>query len=168
MQLDPYIQAVQGQLAVVAEAGGEGSRAVAAQLGATLESAIRLALQDALASAAMEISVELAPGSVEVRLRGRDPEFVVVPPPADAPSRGGDLRLPPAVALDGDESASARINLRVPERLKLRIEAAANAAGLSVNAWLVRVTALAAEGARIDSRDEGISADGRHFKGWAR
>ncbi|WP_432167068.1 hypothetical protein [Streptomyces sp. bgisy031] len=37
-------------------------------------------------SAAMdEITRELAPGSVDVRLRGLDPDFVVTPPPRDAP-----------------------------------------------------------------------------------
>jgi uncharacterized protein (DUF1778 family) len=61
-----------------------------------------------------------------------------------------------------------RINLRLPARLKTRIEAAATAAGLSVNAWLVRVAALAAEGARNDTRDERVSHDGRHYRGWAR
>ena len=39
------------------------------------------ALQDALAAATEEITTELAPGSVELRLRGRDPEFVVTLPP---------------------------------------------------------------------------------------
>lgn len=62
----------------------------------------------------------------------------------------------------------ARINLRVPARLKMRIEAAATAAGLSVNAWLVRVAALAAEGARSNTRDERVSHGGQHYRGWAR
>ena len=40
----------------------------------------------------------------------------------------------------------SRINLRMPERLKARIEAAAAAReGLSVNAWLVRAAAAAAD-----------------------
>ena len=47
------------------------------------DAAIRLALQDVLAAAAEEITTELAPGSVELRLRGRHPEFVVTLPPAD-------------------------------------------------------------------------------------
>jgi hypothetical protein len=50
----------------------------------------------------------------------------------------------------------------------MRIEAAATAAGLSVNAWLVRVAALAAEGARSDTRDERVSHGGQHYRGWAR
>ena len=39
----------------------------------------------------------------------------------------------------------SRINLRMPEQLRTRIEAAAAAAGLSVNAWLVRAAAAAAD-----------------------
>jgi uncharacterized protein (DUF1778 family) len=121
-----------------------------------------------LAAAASEITLELAPGSVEVRLRGRDPEFVVVPSATDSPDRAEQQRLPAAVALDADEGETARINLRVPERLKMRIEAAATAAGLSVNAWLVRVAARAADGARSDARDERVSGDSQHFRGWVR
>lgn len=46
-------------------------------------------------SAAMdEITRELAPGSVDVRLRGLDPDFVVTLPPTDggAPAEAGRTR----------------------------------------------------------------------------
>ena len=168
MQLDPYVEAIQRQLAAAAETGGDEARALAGRLAATLDSAVRLALQDALAAASSEITLELAPGSVELRLRGRDPEFAVTRPPTDSPDRGDQERLPAAIALAADESATARINLRVPERLKMRIEAAATAAGLSVNAWLVRAAALATERGTSDSRDERLSGDGQHYRGWVR
>ena len=168
MDLDPYVETVQRQLAAAAETGGDEARALAAQLAAALESAVRLALQDALASAVSEITCELAPGSVELRLRGRDPEFVVIPPATDAPHRADQELLPAVITPDADQGATARINLRLPARLKMRIETAANAAGLSVNAWLVRVAALAAEGARSDTRDERVSHGGQHYRGWAR
>src|SRR5262245_36283376 len=141
MQLEPYVEAIQRQLAAAAETGGDEARALAGRIAANLESAVRLALQDALAAAASEITLELAPGSVELRLRGRDPEFVVVRPTPDAPERTSKELPPASIELEADESSTARINLRVPERLKMRIEAAANVAGLSVNAWLVRVAA---------------------------
>ena len=83
MNLDPYIENLRHQLALAAEAGGEDARALAERLVAPLEAAVRLIVQDALAAAAEEITLELAPGSVELRLRGREPEFVVSPPPAD-------------------------------------------------------------------------------------
>jgi len=168
MQLDPFVETVQRQLAAAAETGGDEARALAAQLATALGSAVRLALQDALASAVGEITCELAPGSVELRLRGRDPEFVVIPPATDAPDPA-DPGLPPAViAREADHDALARINLRLPAGLKIRIEAAATAAGLSVNAWLVRVAALAAEGAGSDTLSEGVSRGGQHYRGWAR
>jgi uncharacterized protein (DUF1778 family) len=168
MELDPYVEAVQRQLAAAAETGGNEARALAAQLAATLESAVRLALQDALASAVSEITCELAPGSVELRLRGRDPEFVVIPPVTEPTDRADPELLPVVMTNEADQGAMARINLRLSAPLKMRIEAAATAAGLSVNAWLVRVAALAAEGARSDTRDERVSHDGRHYRGWAR
>jgi hypothetical protein len=86
MDLTMYVEELQRQLAVAAESGGDETRAVAALLAAPLDAAIRLTLQDALAVAAEEITCELAPGTVELRLRGRELEFVVSPPPAEAPA----------------------------------------------------------------------------------
>ena len=48
----------------------------------TVESAIRLALINALSDAADVISADLAPGSVVVRMSGSDPEFDVALPSA--------------------------------------------------------------------------------------
>ena len=75
MDLGPYLQEIRRQLDLAAEAGGEEAREVAERIAAPLEASIRLALQDALTAAAEEITVELAPGSVELRLRGRDPDL---------------------------------------------------------------------------------------------
>src|ERR1700737_1902907 len=83
MDLRAYVENIHRQLAVAAEAGGDEARALAERLVAPLDAAIRLTLQDVLVAAAEEITCELAPGSVELRLRGRDPEFVVTPPPVD-------------------------------------------------------------------------------------
>src|SRR4249920_1079692 len=95
MDLGPYVESIHRQLEVAASAGGDEARALAERLAAPLDAAIRLALQDALSAATEEITTELAPGSVELRLRGRDPEFVVTLPPSD-PS-GGE-------SLEGEES----------------------------------------------------------------
>ena len=83
MDLQPYVDNIQRQLEAAAETGGDEARALAERLVAPLDSAVRLALQDALAAAAEEITLDLAPGSVELRLRGRDLEFVVTSPPAE-------------------------------------------------------------------------------------
>ncbi len=87
MDLGPYVESIHSQLEVAAGAGGDEARALAERLVAPLDAAIRLALQDALAAATEEITTELAPGSVELRLRGRDPEFVVKLPPGDPSGR---------------------------------------------------------------------------------
>lgn len=174
MELSPYVDSIHAQLDAAAEAGGEDARELARRLAAPLDAAIRLALQDALAAAAEEITVELAPGSVELRIRGREPEFVVTAPPADPSadesSEEDDLRALTASqpSAEGDE-AIARVNLRMPEHLKTRVERAADAEGLSVNTWLIRAAA-----ARVD-RNEGShrraqrTAHGaERYQGWAR
>ena len=84
MDLQPYLDAVRHELGVAAAAaGGADAEALAERLTAPLESALRLALLEALSEAAEQITRELAPGSVHVRLNGRDPEFTVEPAEAD-------------------------------------------------------------------------------------
>ena len=125
---------------VAADAGGDDAGALAERLTAPLESAIRLMLLEALSAAADEITRELAPGSVELRLRAGDADVVVTPPPADEPP---EPEAPAPTLPDADEAATARINLRLPEQLKAGIEQAAGRDRLSVNAWLVRAAAAA-------------------------
>src|SRR5580692_8266094 len=126
MDLGTYVSNIRQELALAADAGGDDARALAERLAAPLESALRLALLDALSDAADEITRDLAPGSVHLRLRGREPGFVVTPPPsepndqADAPA----AELPP-VAPQDDDGAMARVNFRLSENLKGQIEEAA-------------------------------------------
>jgi hypothetical protein len=172
MDLRPHIDNIHSQLAVAAEAGGDEARALAERLVAPLDAAIRLTLQDVLAAAAEEITCELAPGSVEVRLRGRDPEFVVTPPPvdpsADDPPEDHRSREPTG-PVEGDEGAMSRINLRMPDQLKSRVEQAAAAEGLSVNSWLVRAASAALERTDPGRRRERRSPQGaQRYTGWAR
>src|SRR5690242_7023392 len=150
MDLNPYVDDLRRELAVAAEAGGADARALADRLVAPLESAVRLMLLDALSAAADEITGELAPGAVELRLRSGAPEFVVTPPapPADEGAAGPDVPLPPAPPPppDAPDGGTARINLRLPEQLKASAEQAAAREGLSVNAWLIRAVAAAVAG----------------------
>jgi hypothetical protein len=179
MDLRPFVENLQRQLVVGAEGGGEDARVLAERLVAPLEAAVRLALQDVLAAAADEITCELAPGSVELRLRGRDPEFVVTPPvgssvgPVDDDEQATGAwpvaARGPRGSLDGDEGGMARINLRMPEQLKVQAEHAAAGEGLSVNAWLVRAAAAAL--ARTDAgphRGGRALRGGQKYTGWAR
>jgi hypothetical protein len=179
MDLRIYIDSVHQQLIAAAEAGGEDARALAERLIAPLEAAVRLTIQDALAAAAEEITRELAPGSVELRLRGRDPEFVVTPPPPEAsslrfedeagPSAGSARVVAGTDSGDTDDDAMSRINLRLPDHLKTRIEQAAGREGLSANAWLVRAAGVAVE--RTDpgrQRERPTPHGAQRYSGWAR
>ncbi|WP_308210459.1 toxin-antitoxin system HicB family antitoxin [Actinomadura luzonensis] len=80
MDLAPYIDHLRRELTVAAGARGEEAHALTVRLTAALEPAVRLALLEAVSTAADEITRDLAPGCVEVRLVGRDVGFVVTPP----------------------------------------------------------------------------------------
>jgi hypothetical protein len=152
MDLTPFVEDLRRELAVAADAGGDDARALAERLTAPLESAVRLMLLEALSAAADEITRELAPGSVELRLRTGDPEFVITTPPQD----DGPEPAPAPLALpEADDAATARVNLRLPESLKAGIEAAAGRERLSVNAWLVRAAATALAGDASPPRPRG-------------
>jgi hypothetical protein len=169
MDLRPYVENIHQQLAVAAEAGGDEARALADRLVAPLDAAIRLALQDVLAAAAEEITCELAPGSVELRLRGRNPELVVTLPPVDAPADDLPEGPAPRVAAEGDDGAMSRINLRMPDHIKARIERAADNQGVSVNTWLLRAATAALDRGDLDQRRQPRNPAGaQRYTGWAR
>ncbi|MFI7611252.1 hypothetical protein ACIBP6_08545 [Nonomuraea terrae] len=172
MDLAPYVDQLRRELAVAAGAGGDEARALAERLAAALDAATRLALLEALSAAADEITRDLAPGSVEVRLRGRDPDFVVTqPPPARAyeqVEQAGAPEQEPAPPPPDDDGGTARISLRVPEHLKPRIEEAAARDGLSVNAWLVRAVTAALDPAPRRSARRATQQSGSRYTGWVR
>jgi len=172
MELEPYVLDLQRHLSVAADAGGDASREIAERLTAPLEAATRLVLLEALSAAASEITRELAPGSVDVRLRGRDPEFVVAaaehPEWADVASAPSAAPAPASVD-DIDDAATSRTTLRLPDQLKARVDEAAAAEGVSVNAWLVRAIAAALEAPKQAPRTSNArEIRGDQFTGWAR
>ncbi len=165
MDLQPYVDAVRHELGVAAAAGGDEAETLAQRLTGPLESALRLTLLEALSEAAEQITRELAPGSVHVRLNGRDPEFAVeypddglVPPVMD----GAEADLAPLVR-DDEGGGTWRVSLRLPESLRAGVEGAARRDGVSVNAWLVRAAAAALGGTGRQTRSTGKS-----FSGWVR
>ncbi|WP_329206455.1 type II toxin-antitoxin system HicB family antitoxin [Streptomyces sp. NBC_00683] len=170
MDLTPYVDTLRRELAVAAEAGGDEARELAERLTAPLESATRLTLLNVLSAAMDEVTRELAPGSVDVRLRGLDPDFVVTLPPTDGVAAGPvePLTTPAPAPADGDEGGTARINLRVPAHLKARAEEAATREGLSVNAWLVRAVSAAVDGGTRPRTTEKTQTIGQSFTGWVR
>src|SRR5674476_145636 len=138
MELGQYVSDLQRQLADAAANGAEDTRAVAERLATGLDATARLVLLDALSAAVGEITRDLAPGSVDMRLRGREIEFVVTQPNTDPDN--DDL---PAATVDLGDASTSRTTLRLPDALKARVDEAAAADGLSVNAWLVRAIAAA-------------------------
>jgi hypothetical protein len=165
MELTQYVERLRGELAVAAEAGGDEARALAERLTAPLDSAVRLTLLEALSAAADEISRELAPGSVELRLRAGEAEFAVAAAPSDEPA--GPMEPAPAPPPDADDGPTARINLRLPEHLKAGVEQAAARERLSVNAWLVRVIAATLNERDAPRRQLGGRV-GQSYTGWVR
>lgn len=152
MQMSSYSQTLRDQLVAAAAPGGESVRAVAVQLTAALDPAIQLVLLDVLSSAAAEISAALEEPVIEMRLRGRDPEFVVI----------AEEAVPDPV-VDTDEH-TARITLRLPETVKSRVEHAAATEGVSVNGWLVRAVARSLDPTTSGTR----RSTGRRISGYVR
>ncbi|GLL05447.1 hypothetical protein GCM10017581_071940 [Dactylosporangium matsuzakiense] len=170
MELDRYVSELQMQLAAAAEHGDAGARAAAEQLNAAMDAAVRLMLLGVLSDVSTEITQQIAPASVDVVLRGREPHLVVsradAPEPA-APAEPRDAAANPADAVD-DTTVTSRTTLRLPDRLKARAEQAAAAEGVSVNSWFVRAIAAALEhDARPAAAARKVRA-GDRFTGWAR
>lgn len=162
MDITPYVESLRQDLLTTADAGGTETRAAAERLLPGLEPAVRLALMDALSQAAAEITSELPAGSVEVRLRGREPELVV-----DVPQAPTTAPLPPEDEDDGGE-ALTRITVRIPESVKARAEELAARSGRSLNSWIVGALRAATRERVIDIDLSGTSARqrGRRMTGW--
>ena len=184
MELTTYIDRLRSDLARAAEALGPESQAAAERLEVALEPAIRMALMEALSDAAAEITQDLPHAAVEVRLKGREPQFVVTateqsaPQPEPAESERTDDTEPE------DDGPVARITVRIPEGLKARAEQAAAEYGQSLNSWIVRAIRRATRpgGINVDVDLGGIpfpppppappgpwgGARPKRMKGWAR
>ena len=97
-------------------------------------------------------------------------DFVVSLPTDDA--RDGATSAssaPPTVVPTGDdEGGVSRLNLRLPDGLKTRIEEAAQREGLSLNTWLARVAAAAVDGARPPMSRSNPASGSQRYTGWVR
>lgn len=135
MQLAPYVEALQQDLAAAAAvAGDEAAREAGQRLAHALEHSLHMRLLDLLGELSLSLTAQV-PGRVEVRLAGREPELVYVEEEEPEPSH----------AAGTDDAFSARITLRLPEGLKAQVEVAATAEGASVNTWIVRTLHRALE-----------------------
>jgi HicB-like protein involved in pilus formation len=158
MDLTEYVDALRAHLTAAAATGTEQTRETARLLSETMEPAVRLAVTDALSAMAAEVTAAWDGGLVDIRLRGRDPEVVVVHAEEPAPP-------PEEPAAAEDDGSTARISLRLPDSLKTRAEEAAAASGVSLNAWLVRAVTA---GLREPSDPPRSARGPRRYSGFAR
>jgi hypothetical protein len=176
MDITPLIEGLRRDLVTATEAYSAEVREAAERLLFGLDPAVRLTLMDALTQAADEISTELDGTSVEVRLKGREPVFVVstTRPQEPEPVPGSET----ASEAD-DDGPLARITLRIPESLKNRIEEAAGNEGVSLNTWLVNAARIAASAGVHISFGRGFpqppgppnppfNPRGKRIQGWVR
>ena len=153
MDITPYVDRLRGDLVSAAEASGPEARDTAERLGYALDSSARLAIMEAISHAAAEITAEMPSGGVDVRLDGRDLEFVVDAASGPvAPAAPPAPPTPPPAPDDVDDSNVARITLRLPESVKARAEEFAARSGHSLNTWLVSVI-------RTATRDDALNVD---------
>jgi hypothetical protein len=145
MDLLPYIESVRVGVVNASSLADEQTQHVAERLGTAIESSTRLALIQALSDAAGNISAELAPSSVELRMVGQDPEFVVSVQTAESEPTflmpdaepGAEETAEPSTT-DAEDEPVARITLRLPQSVKTRVDEMASTEGISTNAWLIR------------------------------
>ncbi len=149
MDLTPYLESLRRDLVAAAEAAGPETRQAAERLTFALDPAVRLALMEAISQAAAEITAEMPTGGVDVRLSGRDLDFVVQGAGPPHPS----ALVGPPVEEEVDEGGTvARITLRMPESVKARAEELAAGSGHSLNTWLVNVV-------RAATRESAVTVD---------
>ncbi len=82
MDITPYVDSLRRDLVSAAEGAGPELKQAAERLAFALDPAARLALMEAISQAASEITAEMPAGGVDVRLDGRDLDFVVHAPQA--------------------------------------------------------------------------------------
>lgn len=151
MDISAHVTTVQASLADLAW-DDDNSQAIAQRLASAIGPVLQLQFLDALGEVALELTEQIPEGRVEVQLAGRDAVLVYrVDPTA------------PAAPASDEGSDTARLTLRMPEALKVAIEAAATTEGISTNAWLV--TAARGHLAPTTSR-RGTASSSRRISGY--
>lgn len=171
MDLTPYLSRLRDDLAATASAGDEQTRRTAAVLSAALEPSVRLALMNALADLAAEVTTQLPDHVVDVRLDGRDVR-VVVTPAVPGQDRGPTPPPPPPPMGEGGDNI-ARMTLRMVEQIKGQAEQAAAAQGVSLNTFISQAVQGALRGGHFPggpgkSGERGERGGGSHLHGWVR
>jgi hypothetical protein len=158
MDMQSALGTVRAHLDLAAHSGDAPTRRAAATLVGTVEPAVQLALQDAALQLAQEVSAQIAPDAVQLQVSPHGLDAVVTGPVAgsdgadgacaddgvvgpDSADRSAGPDGPEPIEADDppeDEGPAVRVSFRPPQQLKDRLDAAAAAEGLSLNAFLVR------------------------------
>ena len=147
MDITPYVDSLRQALVSAADSAGDDTRQAAERLSFALDSSSRLAIMEAVSQAAAEITAEMPNGGVDVRLNGRELDFLVhvaAPTPPAPP--------PPPAPEESVYGGAARNTLRLPECDKTKAEVRVAEAGQSLNTWLVNVV-------RAATREGAINVD---------
>jgi predicted DNA binding CopG/RHH family protein len=162
MDMSEYVATLRRELATITRFAGDDVARAAEMLAEAMEASVRLTLLEVLSAAAAEITTRLDDAVIDVRLSGSDADFVVTVTADDEPA---DQPTEQAAAEASDDMT--RVTLRLSEPLKARVEASAAAAGVSVNAWLIRAIgqALDAPPGRPSRSRPGV---GQRYTGYAR
>lgn len=156
MDLNPYLAAVAADLDKATALADDDTRAISARVAVAVEPALRLAMTQLLADAAAQLTSELPATVITVRMDGREPVLQVHEQQAVAEPA-------PSEPIAGSEDEGiARVTVRLPEQLKRRAEALAQAAEQSLNTWIVQAVRGAAQAPRTDRRNPS-----RRITGWA-
>jgi hypothetical protein len=151
MRIAAVVADLAADLADLGALGDEATADAARRLAAAMQGPMTARLLEILGQAAAELDASLPGGHVEVRLVGGDAELVVV-------DRGAPEETP-EIELEGE--TDARITLRLPSPLKLRLEAASGREGVSLNAYIVRVLGNQSRGDRSPKVGRRMSGYGR-------
>jgi hypothetical protein len=160
MDITNLIDSLSQDISRAADVGGPDTKAAADRLLLALDPALRLVLMDALSQAAAEIGEALPGVVIDVRVKGREPVFVV--------ERTADAHTADETFEPDDGENTARITLRLPEVLKARAEALAARRGQSLNAWLVAAARAAASDETSERHKGGRRGPGHRMHGWVR
>ena len=149
--MSPHVDALRNDLAAAAALGDERAAEVGGPAGrGRARARRRCASSRRSARRCSRRTSSCRPATSSCGWRANDPSVVFVEEEAAV--------QPPAA----DEPSAARLTLRLPERLKSELEAAAAREGVSVNTWLVRALAGAVSHATRPSRP------GRRLVGYGR
>ena len=178
MHMNGYVEILSRTLLETSSLGDERTQEVARSLLAALDPALRLVALQMLTDAAEELNDELDGERVTVVMDGPAAHFMVTRavPQEARPAQ----QEPAATERPADhEDQEVRTTLRLPGSLKRDIDAAAQAQGRSLNAWMIeaardaltRTSAAGPDGAswgagRQDPGAGGSGMSGSTLRGW--